>query len=75
MFFKGDLRLKIYPFLWHNFNKFMEKEAFAKFRGVLISSHEVMKLKSFESGVSDVITANAQNISPLVFFLIFLLIL
>ena len=53
----------------------MEKEAFAKFRGVLISSHEVMKLKSFESGVSDVITANAQNISPLVFFLIFLLIL
>ena len=46
----------------------MEKKAFTKFRGVVISSHEVMKSKSFESGVSDVITANAQNISPLVFF-------
>ena len=33
----------------------------------LISSHEVMKLKSFESGVSDVLPANAQNILSLVF--------
>ena len=39
-------------FLWHNFNDFMEKEPCTKFCGVLIhSSHEVMKLQSFESSV------------------------
>ena len=41
-----------------NFNDFMEKEPCSKFCGILISSHEVMKLQSFESGVSDVIPAN-----------------
>ena len=55
-------------FLWHNFNEFMEKESRAVFFGVLISSHEVMKLPSFESSASDVIPANAQNISSLVVF-------
>ena len=50
-------------FLWHEFNDFMEKEPCTKFCGVLIrSSHEVMKLQSFESGVIDVIPANVQNI-------------
>ena len=44
--------------LKYNFNVFMEKGPCTKFYGVLISSHEVMKLKSFESGVSDVIPAN-----------------
>ena len=38
-------------------------------------SHEIMKLQSFESSVSDVILTNAQNISSLVFFAYFLLIL
>ena len=38
-----------------------------KFCGILISSHEVVKLQSFESGVSDVIPANVQNISALFF--------
>ena len=47
----------------------MEKEPCTKFCGVLISSREVMKLQSFESGVSDVITANTQNISPLFNFM------
>ena len=47
----------------------MEKEPCTKFCGVLISSREVMKLQSFESGVSDVITANVQNISPLFNFM------
>ena len=46
----------------------MEKEPCTKFCGVLISSHEVMKLQSFEFGASDVITVNLQNISALVFF-------
>ena len=39
----------------------------------LISSRKIMKLQSFESGVSDVITTNVENFSPLIF--IFLLIL
>ena len=46
----------------------MVKEPCAKFCRVLIISHEVMKLQSFESGVSDVTPANLQNISALVFF-------
>ena len=54
-------------FLWHNFKDFMNK--------VFWCSHEIMKLQSFESGVSDVILTNAQNISSLVFFAYFLLIL
>lgn len=40
----------------------MEKEPGAKLCSVLISSHEVMNLQSFESGVSDVIPTNMQNI-------------
>ena len=40
----------------------MEKEPCTKFCGILISSHKVMKLQSFESGVSDVTLANVQNI-------------
>ena len=57
--------------LCHNFNDFMEKEPCANFCIVLISSHEVMKLKSFESDVSGFIPANVQNISSLVFFAYF----
>ena len=34
----------------------MEKEPYTKFCGVLISSHEVIKSESFESGVTDVPT-------------------
>ena len=50
-------------FLWHNFNDFMEKEPCTKLCGVLIhSSHELMKLQSFESDVIDVIPGNVQNI-------------
>ena len=45
-------------FLSHNFNYFMEKELCAKFCRVLMSSHKVMKLKSFESGVCDVISVS-----------------
>ena len=59
-------------FLWHNFNDFMEKEPCTKFCGVLTSSHEVMKLQSFESSMSDIILANVQHISfhPAGFFYI-----
>ena len=42
--FKGELRLKNHPFLCYNFNDFMEKEPCTKFCGVVISSHEVIKL-------------------------------
>ena len=49
----------------------MEKEPCTKFYGVLISSHEVMKLESFQSSASDVVSANVQNISALVFFVHF----
>ena len=45
-------------FLCHNFNDFIEKEPCATFCGVLISSHEVVKLQSSESGVSDAIPSN-----------------
>ena len=58
-------------FLWHNINDFMEKELCTKFCGALINSHEIMKLQSFESGVSDVITADVQNNSSLVFLAYF----
>ena len=46
----------------------MEKEPCTKFLGVLISFHEIMKLQSSESGVSDIRPANVKNISILVFF-------
>ena len=46
----------------------MEKEPCTKFCGVLISSHEVIKLQSFESTVSDAVSANVQYILPLVSF-------
>ena len=36
-----------------------------------IRLHEVLKLQSFEFSVSDVIYANVQNISPLIFFAFF----
>ena len=49
----------------------MEKELCAKFCGASISSYEVVKLQSFESGVSEVITANVKNISPLLFLHVF----
>ena len=49
----------------------MKKEPCTKFCGALISSHEIIKLQSFESGVSDVIPTNMQNISSMVFFAFF----
>ena len=45
----------------------MEKEPCVKFCRVSISCHQVIKLQSFESCVSDAITTNVQNISDLVF--------
>lgn len=49
----------------------IEKESCTKFGGVLIGFHEIMKLDSFEFGVSVVIPANVQNISALIFFAYF----
>ena len=49
----------------------MENKPCTKFYGVLISSHEVIKLQIFDSGINDVILANVQNISSLVFFAYF----
>lgn len=46
----------------------IEKEYCTKFCGVLIGFHEVIKLESFEFGVSVAIPANVQNISALIFF-------
>ena len=43
----------------------MEKKPCAKFCGLLISFHKVMKSQSFESDVSDVVPANVQNFSSL----------
>ena len=42
----------------------MEKESCTKFCGVLLSSHEVMKFRKFESGVSVVIPVNVQKYYP-----------
>ena len=42
----------------------MEKNLVQSFCGALISSHEVIKLQSFESGASDVIPANVQIFHP-----------
>ena len=57
--------------LLHVFVSFMEKEPRTNICGVFVSFHEVMKLQSFEFGMSDVIAANTQNISPLVFLAYF----
>ena len=46
----------------------MEKDPCAEFCGALINLHEVMKLKSFESSVIDVIPTNMQKISFVIFF-------
>ena len=46
----------------------MEKAPSATFYYVLIGSHENMKLQSFESSGSDIILANEQSITSLVFF-------
>ena len=53
--------------LLHDFNDLMEKDPSTKFCGVLISSHEVIKLKSFESGVNNIIPENVQKTSCLLF--------
>ena len=62
---KNDLRPKTQKyFVCHNFNDFMKKEPCTNFCGVLISSHEAIKLNIFGSGVNDFIAANIQNIYP-----------
>ena len=50
----------------------MEKESCTKICGVLVRFHEIIKLQSFEFSVSDVIPANVENISFLVFFAFFI---
>ena len=65
---KGDLRPKLHPCFYDIFINFMEKEPYTKFCGVLINFNEVMKLQSVDFGVSDIIPANVQNISPQAFF-------
>ena len=57
--------------LWHIFVSFIEKKPCTNFCGVLIRFHEVKELQSLEFSVSDVIPANAQNISPPGFFVFF----
>ena len=51
-----------------------EEELCAKLCGVLISFQEIMKLQSFEFGVSDIIPANVQNIFTPSFISIFFII-
>ena len=46
--------------LWHIFVNFMEKGSCTKLWAVLISFQEVMKWKSFEFDVSDVINVNVK---------------
>ena len=53
------------------FVNFIEKESCTKFCGILVRFHEIIKLQSFEFSLSDVIPANIQNISSLVFFAFF----
>ena len=55
------------------FFNLMEEEFCTKFYGVLISFHEVIKLHSFEFGVTDVIRANVKNMFTPGFLCIFLL--
>ena len=50
--------------LCHNFNNFNEKDLCTMFFGALISSHEVMQLKSFESRMTYVIPVNYKIIQP-----------
>ena len=45
----------------------MEKEPCTNLCGILISSHEVMKLDTFEIDESDGLPAKVHNISPLIF--------
>ena len=72
----GDLRPKLQPCFYEEKKRnFMEEEPCTKFCGVVVKFHEVIKLQGFKLGESDVISANVQNISPLVFFAIFLLVL
>ena len=49
----------------------MGKQHCTKFVGVLISFHKVMKLQGFQSGVSDALQANVQNISYIFLFAYF----
>ena len=42
-----------------------------KFCVLLMRSHEVIKLQSFEPGVSDAIPANVQNILSLISYVYF----
>ena len=69
---KGDLRPKLhlcfYPYMPYIFVNFMEKEPCTRFHGLLVRIHEVIELQSFEFSVSDFVTANVQNISPLIFY-------
>ena len=53
------------------FCQFYGERALHKVCSVLVRFNEVIKLQSFEFSVSDVIPANVQNISPLVFFAFF----
>ena len=55
------------------FFNLMEEEFCTKFYGVLISFHEVIKLQSFEFGVTDVIPANVKKMFTPGFLCIFLL--
>ena len=66
---KGPWGQKLNPvFFLYNSNDFIEKEYRTKFCDVLVSSHKMMRLQSFESGVGDVIRGNVQSISLLVCF-------
>ena len=64
------LPLSVFVYFCH----FIEKKNSAKFCSVVIIYHGVMKLHSFELDLSDIITTDVYNISPL-FFCIFLLVL
>ena len=66
---------KCFKLVFQAYFCYLCEEPITKLCGVLISFYEVKKLKSFEFGVSDIIPANVQNISPLVFFIHLLLIL
>ena len=73
IFFRGP-EVKTSPlFFWQVFVNFMEKELCTKFCVVLIRFHEVIKLQSSEFSVSNVKSANVQNMLPLVFFAFFII--
>ena len=76
MYFKKHLRSKFHPCFYDNFLlHFMKKERCTKFYGILVGCHEVIKLGIFEFSVSNVISANVQNISTLVFFAFFVILM